>query len=106
MEQRLLHLELLDEYRRSSLQNNDAAKNQSKDTFDHHINLHSFNKGDIFLDYDITHDTLGHGKFESLWHGPCIIQHCLTKGTYILASPKGYPLKEPINRLYLKKFYT
>jgi hypothetical protein len=49
---------------------------------------------------------LGHGKFESLWHGPYIIQHCLTKGAYILASTEGLSLKEPVNGLYLKKFYA
>jgi hypothetical protein len=106
MEQCLLNLESLDEDRRSSLQNNEAAKKWSKATFDRHVNLHSFNEGDLILAYDIAHDTLGHGKFESLWHGPYIVQHCLTKGAYILASPEGYPLKEPINGLYLKKFYA
>jgi hypothetical protein len=106
MEQRLLNLESLDEDRRSSLQNNEAAKKWSKATFDRHVNLLSFNEGDLVLAYDIAHDTLGHGKFESLWHGPYIIQHCLTKGAYIMASPEGHPLKEPVNGLYLKKFYA
>jgi hypothetical protein len=81
-------------------------KNGQKATFDRHVNLRSFNEGDLVLAYDIAHDTFGHGKFESLWHGPYIIQHCLTKGAYILASPKGHPLKEPVNGLYLKKFYA
>jgi hypothetical protein len=98
MEQRLLNLESLDEDCR--------ATKQSKATFDRHVNLHSFHEGDLVLAYDITHDTLGHGNFESLWHGPYIIQHCLTKGTYIMASPKGLSFKEPINGLYLKKFYA
>ena len=106
MGKHLLNLESLDEDHRSSLQNNEAAKKKSKATFYHHVKLWSFNEGDLVLAYDITHDTLGHGKFESLWHGSYIIQHCLTKGAYILASPKGHPLKEPINGLYLKKFYT
>jgi hypothetical protein len=70
MEQRLLNLASLDEDRRSSLQNNEAAKKWSKATFDHDVNLRSFNEGDLVLTYDIAHDTLGHGKFESLWHGP------------------------------------
>jgi hypothetical protein len=65
-----------------------------------------FNEGDLILAYDIAHDTLGHGKFESLWHGPYIIQHYLTKGAYILDSLEGLSLKEPINGLYLKKFYA
>jgi len=106
LEQRLLNLESLDEDRRSSLQNNEAAKKRSKATFDRHVNLRSFREGDLVLAYDIAHDTLGHGKFESLWHGPYIIQHCLTKGAYILASPEGLTLKEPVNGLYLKKFYA
>ena len=61
-------------------------------------------RSDLVLAYDIAHDTFGHGKFESLWHGPYIIQHCLTKGAYILASPEGLTLKEPVNELYLKNF--
>jgi hypothetical protein len=106
MEQYLLNLESLNEYRQSSLQNNEAAKKWSKATFECHVNLRLFNEGDLILSYDIAHDTLDHGKFESLWHVPYIIQHCLTKGAYILASPKCYPLKEHVNGLYLKKFYA
>jgi hypothetical protein len=106
IEQRSLNLESLDEDRRSSLQNNEAAKKRSKATFDHHVNLRSFCKGNLVLAYDIAHDTFGHGKFESLWYGPYIIQHFLTKGAYILASPEGLTLKEPVNGLYLKKFYA
>jgi hypothetical protein len=77
-----------------------------KATFDRHVNLLSFNEGDLIQSYDIAHDALDHGKFESLWNEPYIVQHCLTKGEYILASLEGYPLKEPINGLYLKKFYA
>jgi hypothetical protein len=106
MEQCLLNLDSLDEDRQSSLQNNEATPKWSKATFDCHVNLRSFNEGDLFLAYDIAHDTLSHGKFESLWHGPYIVQHCLTKGAYIMASPEGYPLKKLVNGLYLKKFYT
>jgi hypothetical protein len=106
MEKRLLNLESFDEDCQSSLQNNEVAKKWLKAIFDRHVNHRSFNKGDLVLAYDIAHDTLSHGKFESLWNGPYIVQHCLTKGTYILASPEGYPLKELINGLYLKKFYT
>jgi hypothetical protein len=106
MEKCLLNLESLDEDHCYSLQNNEAAKKRPKATFDLHVNLRSFNEGYLVLSYDIAHDTFGHGKFESLWNGTYIIQHCLTKGTYILASPEGYPLKELINKLYLKKFYA
>ena len=106
MEQCLLTLESLDEDRRSSFKHKETAKKSSEATFDRHVNLRSLNEGDLMLAYDITHNTLIHGKFASLWHGPFIIQHFLTKDAYILASPEGYPLKEPINRLYLKNFYA
>jgi hypothetical protein len=102
MEKHLMTLDSLDEYHWSSLQKNKVPKKLSKATFECHVNLHSFNEGYLILAYD----TLGHGKFKSLWHGPYIFQHFLTKGTYILASSKGYPLKEPVNELYLKNFYT
>jgi hypothetical protein len=58
-------------------------KKISKAIFKSHVNLHSFNEGDIVLAYDITHKTLSYGKFESLWNDPLIIQYCLTKGAYI-----------------------
>jgi transposase InsO family protein len=106
IEKHLLNLKLLDEDRRSSLQNNEAAKKWSKATFNHHVNLRSFNEGDPVLAYDISHNNLSHGKFVSLWNEPDIVQNYLTKGAYILASPQGYPLKEPVNGLYLKKFYA
>jgi hypothetical protein len=93
MEQRLLNLESLDEDRRYSLHNNEVAKKWSKSTFDCHVNLRSFSEGHLILAYNIPHDTLGHGKFKSLWHGPYISQHCLNNEVYILASPEGYPLK-------------
>jgi hypothetical protein len=86
MEKHFLNLESLDEDRRSYLHNNEATKKWLKATFDRHVNLCLFNEGNIFLAYDIVHDTLDHGKFKSLWHGPYIFQHCLTKGAYILAS--------------------
>jgi hypothetical protein len=81
-------------------------KKWSKATFYRHVKLCSFHEGDLFLAYDIAQDPLVHGKFESLWHSPYIIQHCLTKGAYILASPEGLFIKEYVNGLYLKKFYA
>jgi hypothetical protein len=69
----LLTLYSLDEYHQSSLQHNELDKKWSKATFEHQVNLPSFNEGDVVLAYDIVHDTLSHGKFESLWHGSFII---------------------------------
>ena len=66
MEQCLLTLESLDEDRRSSFKHKETAQKSSKATFDCHVNLCSFNDGDLVLAYDITHDTLNHRKFEPL----------------------------------------
>jgi hypothetical protein len=62
MEQCLLTLESLDEDRRSSSQNNEAAKKRSKTTFDRHVNLRSFREGNLILAYDIAHDTFVQGN--------------------------------------------
>ena len=66
MEECLLTLESLDEDRRSSFKHKETAKKSSKATFDHHVNLLSFNDGHLILAYDIAHDTLNHRKFEPL----------------------------------------
>jgi hypothetical protein len=49
-----------------SFKHKETAKKSSKATFDRHVNLRSFNDGDLVLAYDITHDTLNHRKFEPL----------------------------------------
>ena len=43
-----------------------------------------FNEGDLVLTYEQKHDKMGAGKFESMWHGPYIINHILEKGAYEL----------------------
>jgi hypothetical protein len=105
LKQCLISLETLYKDRHSSLQNNEASKKCTKDTFNHHVNLRSFNEGDLVLSYDITQNTLGHGKFESLLCGPFIIKHFFKKGEYTLSHPKITLLKDPFNGLYLKRFY-
>jgi len=57
------------------------------------------------LRYDVAKDVLRPRKFETLWKGPYIVKHCLLKGAYMLAEPNGKSLKDPVNMLYLKKFY-
>ena len=55
----------------------------------------SFNEGDLVFTYDQTHDKLGAGKFESMWHGTYIVNHVLEKGAYDLVDYDGIPLGEP-----------
>lgn len=68
LEHWLLSLEKADEDRHATLYHNEATNKCYKSHYDPHINPHSFSKGDIVPGYDQAHDTLGRGKFESLWN--------------------------------------
>jgi hypothetical protein len=105
LEKRLLALEILNEDQQEYLHNNEAAKNKTKTTFDLQVNLRSFTEGYLLLAYDISHDTLVHVKFESLWRESYVIYHFLIKGPCILGHPEGDTIKDPVNGLYLKNFY-
>jgi hypothetical protein len=41
-----------------------------------------------------------------MWQGPYIVRRVLEKGAYELVDYDGIPLSEPINGLYLKKYYA
>ena len=41
-----------------------------------------------------------------MWHGPYIIKQILKKRAYELIDYEGHPLDQPINGLYLKKYYA
>jgi len=41
-----------------------------------------------------------------LWLGPYVVKRVLQKGAYELVDFEGIPLVEPINGLYLKKYYA
>jgi len=55
--------------------------------------------------YDQDHDLLGAGKFEPMWCGSYIFKWVLEKWSYELVDYNGIPLVEPINGVYLKKYY-
>jgi hypothetical protein len=65
-----------------------------------------FSEGDMVLLYKQDRDMLGAEKFEAMWRGPYIIRRVLEKGAYELVYYDGIPLSEPINGLYLKKYYA
>ena len=67
---------------------------------------HTFSEGDLVLVYDQDKDTLGVGKFESLWYGPYIISKFLKKGAYELVDYEGNKLVRPRNGLYLKQYFA
>ena len=94
-EEILLYLNKLDETRHDASLANGTHKRRMKFQYDRSVQPHSFNEGDMVLTYDQKPDTLGAGKFESMWHGPYIVSHILEKGAYRLVDYDRIPLGEP-----------
>jgi hypothetical protein len=106
LEERLVHLEQLDEQRRDAALANEAHKNRVKCQYDRSVRPRVFSKGDLVLVYDQDKDPLGAGKFKPMWFGPFIVKEVLKKGAYRLVNFEGNALAEPRNGLYLKKYYS
>jgi len=85
---------------------NEAHKKRVKTQYDKVVHPRNFSKGDLVLDYDQDKDTLGVGKFKSMWYGPSIIKQVLKKGAYELIDFEGNKLAEPRNGLHLKKYFV
>jgi hypothetical protein len=84
----------------------ETQKKCVKAQYDKHVKPHVFSEGDLVLLYDQDRDLLGAGKFKPMWHGPYIVKQVLEKGAYELVDYDGIPLGEPINGIYLKKYYA
>ena len=65
-----------------------------------------FSKGELVLLKDQEKETLGAGKFRSIWLGPYVVLKFLKKGAYELTDFEGNKLLEPRNGLYMKKYYA
>ena len=94
LEARLVELEQLDETRRDVATINEAHKRHVKIKYDKSVHPRVFFEGDLVLVYDQASDTLGVGKFVTMWHGPYIVKHVLSKGSYKLQDYEGNCLKE------------
>ena len=106
LEERLVHLEQLDEQCRDAALANKAHKHKVKCQYDRSIRPQIFSEGDLVLVYDQDKDPLGAGKFKPMWLGPFIIKEVLKKGAYHLGEFEGNSLAEPRNGVYLKKYYS
>ena len=74
--------------------------------YDKSIRLRKFSEGDLVFLWDQAKESLGEGKFNSMWHGPYIVKCVLEKGAYELVDYEGKALAEPRNGLYLKNYYA
>ena len=86
-----MYLNKLDENVHDVSLANEAHKRRMKFQYEKTVQPRSFNEGDLVLTYDQKHDKLGAGKFESMWHGPYILE----KGAYELVDYDVIPLGEP-----------
>ena len=84
----------------------EAQKKRVKAQYDKHVKPRIFFEGDLVLLYEQDRDLLGAEKFEPMWLGPLIVRWVFEKGAYELVDYDGIPLSEPINGLYLNKYYA
>ena len=105
-EERLLHLEHLDEQHRDALMKNEYNKNRVKNQYDKVVKPRFFSKGELVLLWDQDKEPMGVRKFKSMWLSPYLVSKVLKKGDYELTDYDGNKLSEPRNGLYLKKYYA
>jgi hypothetical protein len=74
LEERLVHLEQLDEKHHDAALANEAHKHKVKCQYDRSVCPRIFFEGDLVLVYDQDKDPLGEGKFKPMWFGPFIIK--------------------------------
>jgi hypothetical protein len=60
----------------------------------------------LVLLYDQAKEPLGARKFNPMWHDPYIMRHVLEKGAYELEYYEENMPDDPINGLYLKRYYA
>ena len=106
LEERLVHLEQLDEQRRDALMALEVNKCRVKVQYDNSVCPRNFSEGDLVLLWDQAKEPLGARKFNPMWHGLYVVKHVLEKGTCELVDYEGTTLVEPRNGLYLKKYYA
>jgi hypothetical protein len=105
LERRLVHLESLDEKCRDAFTAIKENKKCVKVQYDKSVYPRLYVEGDLVLLYDQAKELIGESKFKPMWNGPYIMRRVLEKGAYELEYYEGNKLAEPINGLYLKRYY-
>ena len=104
----LQELVLLDEHRQVACDNLRAYQQRMSRSYNKKVNPRSFQLGDLVLRENPKNQQqrTQKGKFEPNWLGPYIITAVFGSGEYQLSTAKGEVLKEPVNTLHLKRFYS
>ena len=106
LEERLVHIEQLNEQCWDALMSLEVNKHRVKVQYDKSVHPRKFSEGDLVLLWDQAKEPLGVGNFNPMWHRPCMVKCVLEKGTYALVDYEVTALAEPRNELYLKKYYA
>ncbi|OMH80131.1 Pro-Pol polyprotein, partial [Zancudomyces culisetae] len=88
----------LPEMRNESVEHNAAAKAKDKATYNRHVKVMTFQKGDLVLKLTEQFQS----KLEEIWEGPYRVDNVLSKGTYIITDDEGN--RELIHGDMLKRF--
>ena len=104
LEERLVHLEQLDEKRRDDLVALEINKCRIKFQYDNSVHPRRFSEGDLVLLWDQAKEPLGVGNFNPMWHGTYMVMRVLEKCAYELVNYEGTSLVEPINGIYIKTY--
>jgi hypothetical protein len=97
----------LDEIKRKALDHSIKNQGKVKKTFDKSSRQRIFQEGDTVLLWDKRREKPGnHGKFDSLWTGPYIIQSSAGRNSFYLNRLDGENLALPVNGQLPKLFFT
>ena len=104
----LQELVLLDERRQVACDHLRAYQQRMSRSYNKKVKPCSFELGDLILRENPKNQQqrTQKGKFEPNWLGPYIITAVYGSGAYQLSTTEGEVLKEPINTLHLKRFYS
>ena len=97
----------LDEVRRKAMDQSIKSQTKMKKNFDIKSRPKSFQVGDTVLLWNKRKEKPGkHGKSDSLWMGPYIIQESAGTNSFHLSDLDGERLLLPVNGRHLKTFYS
>ena len=104
----LQELVLLDERWQVACDHLRAYQQRMSRSYNKKVRPRSFQLGDLILRENLKNQQqrTQKGKFEPNWLGPYVITAVYRSGAYQLSTVEGEVLKEPINTLHLKWFYS
>ncbi|XP_043700032.1 uncharacterized protein LOC122650704 [Telopea speciosissima] len=104
----LVELEDLDEERLVAFDRILASKEKLATTYNRKVVAKNFQKRDLVLKaiLPIGSKDPAYGKWSPIWEGPFMVHQALRGGAYRIKEVKGAVHLKPINRKFLKRYYS